>query len=424
MDNSSSYSRGDSFEIKSYHILKTLLENDDFYVSGKKSKIFRKKGYYSEKRKSKIIFDISIETYLNNSSDYSLLTLIECKNYQSPVPVSDLEEFDSKISQISEHNTKGIVITNHSFQSGANDFAKSNGIALAKVNSDDEFEWLVNRRSGTVSPLRKTEAISFLESKDLSDGLNLVAINNNFVLTTLSELLIQMEIIDSFIHKEKFINIPFVSKERIEAIIVKLESYDLYEGDLLDDAKICKFLQSKYPVAFDFDVDLAPGILGRIQFDPLKIQISKELRTDPSRWRFTLAHEIGHLILHSKLLIKKITEKTDDESTLSYKYFVSEMSTRRLELQANLFASNLLMPLSKLIGPVQRYFAEERIHKGFLYWDHQAVNQKLVLDFLNKMAIAHKVSVEAARIRLIELGLLVDDRYKSLRQILKDMKLI
>ena len=228
MNNTSSYDRGDSFEIKSYNLFKTLLENDDFYVSGKKSKIFRKKGYYSAKRKSEIIFDIAIETYLNNSSTYSLLTLIECKNYQTPVPVNDIEEFDSKIRQISEHNTKGIVITNHSFQSGAHNFATSNGIGLIKVNDNNEFEWIVNRRVSPDSPLTKSEAIKFLETEDAYEGLNFVALNEDFALLTLVELLIQTQIIDFFVHKEKFITVPYVTKERIDEIVMRLESYGLY----------------------------------------------------------------------------------------------------------------------------------------------------------------------------------------------------
>jgi Zn-dependent peptidase ImmA (M78 family) len=419
----SSYNRGDAFEIKAFHLFKSLLENDDFYVSGKKSKIFRKKGYYSEKRKTEIIFDIAIETYLNNSTSYSLLTLIECKNYQSPVPVSDLEEFDSKIRQISEHNTKGIVITNHFYQSGANSFAKSTGLALAKVNDNDEFEWIVNRKAGSDPPLTKSEAIKHLET-EAYDSLNFVALNEDFALSTVAELLIQIQIIDYFVYKEKFITVPYVTKERINEIVAKLESYHLYTEKMLDENKICKFLQEKYPVSFYFDDTLPQNVLGKIEFDPLSIYVSKELKIDKPRWRFTLAHEIGHLILHSKLLQYKLSEKSDTEDTLSFKYFVSEMTSRRLEYQANLFAGTLLLPISSLIPLVNRYFTEERIHKGRLYWDNQPINQQLALNLLTRISTACEVSIEVARIRLITLDLLIDDRYKSLKGILREMKLL
>ena len=423
MTNTSSYSRGDLFETRTYDLLKTLLDNEDFYVSGKKSKIFKKKGYYSEKRKSDIIFDIAIETYLDNSSKYSLLTLIECKNYQSSVPVNDIEEFDSKIRQISEHNTKGILITNNSFQSGVYSLALSTGIALVKVNDNDEFEWLVNRKANSKFSISISDAIDYIEDKAES-SLNFLAINGQFVLPTLAELLLQIQVIDFFRHKEKFINIPFVKKERIEEIISKLETYDVYTNNRLDENKICKFLESKYPVSFDFQTELSHDILGKIEFEPLKIQITKSLKIDLPRWRFTLAHEIGHLILHTNILSEKISEKTDTDFSLSFKYNVSEMTSKRLEYQANLFASNLLIPISTLVYIVKDFFLEEHLHKGYLYWDTQPVNQNLALTLLNRISVAYGVSLEVARIRLITLGFLVDERYRSLRDILKEMKMI
>lgn len=193
---------------------------------------------------------------------------------------------------------------------------------------------------------------------------------------------------------------------------------------MLDENKICKFLETKYPVSFDFQSELPENIIGKIQFEPLKIYIAEKSKNDLARWRFTLAHEIGHLILHSKILMEKLSEKTDTEFSLSFKYHVSEMTSKRLEYQANLFASNLLLPISTLNSVVTKYFIEERIHKGYLYWDNQSVNQQLALTLLSKISLLYGVSLEVARIRLITLGLLVDDRYKSLRDILKEMRLM
>lgn len=98
-------SKGDKFESQVHDLLKKLLENEDFIVSGKKSRIFWKKGYYSQARKKDIVFDISIETYLENARDYSSLIIIECKDYEGTVPVNDVEEFGSKLNQVGEHNT-------------------------------------------------------------------------------------------------------------------------------------------------------------------------------------------------------------------------------------------------------------------------------------------------------------------------------
>ncbi|MCD4664022.1 MAG: hypothetical protein K8R68_02050, partial [Bacteroidales bacterium] len=125
--------KGDSLEDRVYSILKDLLSNGDFFVSGKNSKIFKKKGYYSKDRDSEIITDISIETYMPRAEDYSMLTIIECKNLNHKVPVDDIEEFDSKIRQIGEHNTKGIVFTKLGFQKSAFTVGKAKKIGLCVV---------------------------------------------------------------------------------------------------------------------------------------------------------------------------------------------------------------------------------------------------------------------------------------------------
>jgi Zn-dependent peptidase ImmA (M78 family) len=415
------YTQGDSFENKTFEILKTLLNNDDFYVSGKKSKIFRKKAYYSEKRQSEIIFDIAIETYLDNSEQYSLLTLIECKNYGKPIPVNDLEEFDSKIRQVSEHNTKGILITNNSFQSGAHKFALSTGIGLVRVSNNDEFEWIVRRKT-EIANLTKEEITSSFENDDQGISVNFISAINGNQFTNLADLLLHLDIIDFFKHKEKFINIPFVTEIRIDEIIARIETYGVYTNKLLDENKLCNFLESKYSVSFEFDFDLENNTLGKIEFDPLAIKITKSLRGDIARWRFTLAHEVGHLILHYKLLKDKLEERSDNDNSLSYKYHTSEMTSKRLEFQANVFASHLLLPINSLFEVVEKYFIEERIHKKQLYWDNQPVNQQLVLTLLNRISQIFLVSIEVARIRLIALGLLIDNRFTSIRDILRELK--
>ena len=56
--------KGDAFEEIVYTHIKQLLDADNFIVPGKRSYIYRKKGYYSESRKDNIIVDISIETIL------------------------------------------------------------------------------------------------------------------------------------------------------------------------------------------------------------------------------------------------------------------------------------------------------------------------------------------------------------------------
>src|SRR5215831_16711442 len=107
MPSINSVKKGDQFEMKVFQILKQLLENDELFLPGKRSKIFQRKKYYSKIREDDIEFDIAIETYINDSDKYSLLTVIECKDYSKTVPVNDIEEFAHKLSGVGTHNIKG-----------------------------------------------------------------------------------------------------------------------------------------------------------------------------------------------------------------------------------------------------------------------------------------------------------------------------
>jgi len=108
-----------------------LLRNDEFFVSGKKSKILGKKKSPSLKT-GEVEVDISIETYLNGAEEYSFLTVIECRNYKGKIPINDIREFGSVLNEIEigEHNTKGILISSSAFQQGTINFAKSTKIGL------------------------------------------------------------------------------------------------------------------------------------------------------------------------------------------------------------------------------------------------------------------------------------------------------
>lgn len=400
--------KGDIFEKRVFDLLKELLENDEFYLSRKHSEIFSKKGYPSERRKSDIIFDITIESYIPNAEKYSHLTVFECKDLNKNVSVDDIEEFESKLRQVGEHDTKGIMVSTKGFAKRTINIAKSLKIGLLKVHSNNQLDW-INFRKDKFKQKTKFE--------DNNSEPFLVSVNNK-VLTNLADLLLELKIIDSYTHKEKYINIPYLTEKRIEEIVKRLYSYDIHENYCLDTQKLCEFIESKYPVKFEFS-NLTDDVLGKIEFNPMKISVDKDL--EENRLRFTLCHEIGHLILHGKLLKNSIDKKEDNDYSLSLKYYVSDMSNRRLEIQANIFASHLLIPLDPLLKEVSKYFIKERIHKNYLYLDNQPVNRVLVFNLLNQLSTKFKASNESIKIRLIALNLLKDETNFSFKRLLKSI---
>ena len=128
----SSVDKGDKLEAQIYSLFDAEISNGRFFAKEENCEIYARKGYYSRDRKKKIVFDVSIEIRLPGHDDYSILILIECKNYNHPVPVDDVEEFHSKIQQVAGANGKGIVASTNSFQESVFNFCESKGIGLLR----------------------------------------------------------------------------------------------------------------------------------------------------------------------------------------------------------------------------------------------------------------------------------------------------
>lgn len=145
-----------------------------------------------------------------------------------------------------------------------------------------------------------------------------------------------------------------------------------------------------------------PGLLkahsidGFQSIDEKTIYIDQDqLEFAPNRARFTFAHEVGHIVLHSAYL-SGLKIQTIEE----WKKIVLGKGTGHdiMETQANMFASFLLMPTADL----KKAFAEEK-KKVMAVPDLKsfAQNDEVLAPFIAKpLSKRFDVSVEAAQIRL------------------------
>ena len=62
----------------------------------------------------------------------------------------------------------------------------------------------------------------------------------------------------------------------------------------------------------------------------------------PNRQRFTVAHECGHLILHKAQITKEV--HVDKDFPMLMRDSVSAAGVNEMEIEANVFAAELLMP--------------------------------------------------------------------------------
>lgn len=92
----SAVAKGNAFENRVFTAITDELNGDRLGLSPKLASLFQKKGYYSRDRDSDIIVDISIEVWLPNADQWSLLWVCECKDYSSAIPVDDVEEIQGK----------------------------------------------------------------------------------------------------------------------------------------------------------------------------------------------------------------------------------------------------------------------------------------------------------------------------------------
>ncbi len=180
--------------------------------------------------------------------------------------------------------------------------------------------------------------------------------------------------------------------------------------------KLCNFLTEKFNITFNFDNYLDDSILGKVNYKNRQISIDKDLTENTSKWRFTLAHEIGHFFLHQKYSdqLSEIKDKDIDVENINDRNL-----NARMEIQSNIFASQLLMPKNSVRLLAINYFTEERIYKGYLFLDHQSRNQITVMKFLSILEKYFKVSKSVAKYRLISLGLLKEDTEDSIKSIMK-----
>lgn len=376
--------KGNAFEDVVYTHINQLLDADNFIVPGKLSKIHRKKGYYSESRKGNIIVDISIETILPGANTYSILTIIECKDYESKVSIDNLEEFVSKIDQIAGKNTKGIFFTTSGFSETCINYAKAKGLWLIVYN-DDEFSNLTYRKAANENSI-------FNSSTNVSTN-SFYATNGHEEVFKMPDLLMRFGIIDTCTIKT--IHVPFVSDNELSKIatICRTRLQEKPSSPItFDDLQVCVMREFDLTVeSMDFSSDESGlSILGAIDVVNNKIYYSNSI-TDAHRRLFTVAHELGHWILHRNHLLDGILR---DE-------VLEEGGASRIEIQANKFASFLLVPESTLRILTRIAFDKyDNPRKDRLWWDLQPCNMELAHDILGFLSEWFNVSKEMLILRM------------------------
>lgn len=131
------------------------------------------------------------------------------------------------------------------------------------------------------------------------------------------------------------------------------------------------------------DEDLEPHVSGLIVRQPERTVIAVNERHHPNRQRFTIAHELGHYMLHSGGSVF-----IDSSPVFFRREDVSSRGVNPEEIQANQFAAELLMPEQEI---------RELVREPIDAFDDIA---------LRRLAAYFDVSIQAVTIRLVNLRLI------------------
>lgn len=139
------------------------------------------------------------------------------------------------------------------------------------------------------------------------------------------------------------------------------------------------------------DFDYVDNISGMLFRDDKRTVIAINSNHHPNRQRFSIAHELGHLYLHTgDLFVDRVTKIN---ATRHYRNEISSLAVDKKEIEANTFAANLLMPKQFIYDEISNIFDED---------------ENISIDALtSKLSSVFEVSTSAMKYRLENLGILV-----------------
>ena len=174
----------------------------------------------------------------------------------------------------------------------------------------------------------------------------------------------------------------------------------------------------------DLFADLSPfgsSVEGLTEFRPghkPRVKISSELAGDPrrrNRLRTTLTHEWGHVHFHAYLwdiepprvdLLNRAPDR--NRQICKRDTIIDANQSDWMEWQAGYVCGALLMPKTRVTATCAEYFEEQGLYGCATAGSHEAE----VL--ITRVATLFDVSMQAARVRLVKLGLIGTARGPSL----------
>ena len=384
--------KGDYFENLVFKKLKELIKNQDIPGVSRYNEIFLHKQYASKTAPDVMLNpDITIEVYSNsNKETWSNLLVVECKNHGRKIDNSIYREFVGNLSDYPRSGVRGIMVSSAGFTQQVITLAQSDNIALVVLSEQSDWETIIWRK---INSFEQHQFGHKVLTGEASTSYPIVYSGNSFV--TVSDLLQECGIPMS-----KALHIPFMEDnvicKKVEDILQNTKY--LIKENFID----CCFSLIAPNYKFDF-VEMQEDCLGKCDFKEHVITINSSL--SKHRQNFTIAHELGHIALHSSIVenLFSIEDRESDKNTI-----ISKSIYGRMEYQANTFASYLLMPNIPFMAEVNKLFKENWSTTGRLYHDYQPCNIRDCNVVVGALSSKFNVSQEAVIVRLKRANLYIE----------------
>ena len=414
----STVEKGDDLENRFYqYLLDQKSRGDRVYGSYDPSlcEIYLKRKYFCAESERDVQFDVVVELFGEGRIEPNSYVIFECKNYKGAIPETEITDFSDKLGRIFKHASKGVMVVSSRLQSGAEKLARKRKIGIAKYD-EHGCDIILDRKGGTCAENRFIESQIF-ENLRPAKSLKFSAYHDGKFFSSIDQLLgsfFSSRFIDGdFAKASDSISVPYVGDDVLKDSAQKtLELID-YKSGPVDLEKICAVLSIDLQ-AVDQSVQDGEGnpILGSVNFDRKSILIYSH--DDKNRERFTIGHEIGHFRLKHDNFLRSETIVESDLLISVEKENV--FNFERLEIQANKFASYLLLPDLIFLITTDEYKKNldirDRGH-GYIFVDDQPCNNGPYKQLLRDLSSYFEVSKQAIEIRLKNMGLLTDQRKKS-----------
>ncbi len=377
--------KGNAYEDKVLLLVQKLVA-DGTLATGKCYSVHQKQSYPIDFGTDSFVADISIEVrnpHFNN--EISNLIIFECKDLGTNLDKSDFEEWRGRLKNL-PFGGKLYFVTRTGFTQPIIKKAENSGIGLIVWSGEGEEKWIATRSLNELD-LRGFQ-FQLLRGENNSSFYPLIFEGGCFY--TLGETLRR----NNIPIKTPTLKAPFITREKINDIVNKLlvnQEFSSIQTQKNED-KLISYLG----VRIDFQ-DLSENNNGTYDAINNIIIMPNWLISQPSRLRFSLAHELGHAFLHREKL-KQYQSFFDSNNCISLNPSIEEF--KWFDIQANNFASYLLMPDAQFRDVVSLLFSRFGLHRYPFLIDNQKGKFPIYYSIVDALAKHFNVSNEHVKSRL------------------------